>query len=324
MPQQLGGVPVPGLGAPRAVEEHPVLLGKRVRGAVYLSPAWGLASREKIMDSSDPRIKLLQKWSEEGVLAQAGFVNSAAEIGDEPNQLGAFGGVVSKHREEIEQYKKHLGKTHKQTHKTHNKTFEKNVLLDLLVKKYGVELTKQMKKKHKEHKNKYVHGTWTLEMLQTELAHAKQIYADKIKEIIEASSGHIPKFKLPPEISPEALTTWNSIVQYKKTSGSSFMIPWGKLESLKTKISEVTQNDKVKYNLFPPKNHELLPRNIGEGLLVARFLKLVAKFIQVNKKDPTYRQTMGYAAMKRFSRELAHLKNLLTQVEQGIEKRKKG
>ena len=257
------------------------------------------------METADPRAELIRKWSIEspGLLEEAGFAGV-----DPAKTLGIFGKFSDYEHSHKAAKKNHIHQTAKK-HKNGSalSSLEQNTLLKLLLEKQGHSHTKKKG-------NRYVHGNWTQESLVTEMTKAHTAYEKHVSEIRNAT------ISLPENIQSMALPVWRSILAFKGSSSTADSI-FTQLETLGSSLSSLIKTLKgkdIKSNVKRPKDISKIDKYNGEGLLISRFLLLIAKYIQATSAK-SERTVAGYYDVKKLARNLNKSRKFVRDVKQGLD-----
>ena len=248
------------------------------------------------MDSSDPRMQLLQRWKDEGLLAKAGFIDAGAK-----SLNGGFLGTLDPTRKEVyaipttnaskgDNQGKNKGKKGK-NHKNHELT-EKDLetLNDLNRRNLQNHKTKEGGKqggKHQKHKNEFLAKDWDVPKLTEE----KASEINKLTGAVNGALVDIPaSISFPAVIKEEVKNIIGSI-----TAGSMSAA----LNQLGSLVSDMTSThgiDGKKLHYTPCKIETLNNYDVAvaKSSLISKTIYLILKFIKLTKKsDPGSKYDIG-------------------------------
>ena len=268
------------------------------------------------MDSSDPRMALLQKWNDEGLLAKAGFMNSS-ELGREmtldapPNKSVSVAHVMQSLRD--------AGVNHSQMsvvegklHKSHGggKKGKTKALLNQLLSLLG---KKREKHNHYDTPDKSLQE---LEMLLNSELVKLTTEVREATEILKSAGKNKDKLKLPPGMNDaisKMIQAWimgHTITDQRNTMNRINEIIEGYLT--------INKGIQVK-NPYTFKLHE--NKQYNHANVASKILSFVTRYIGTNWKGDEKKNSL-YLQLKTELKKLGKTQHTITLLSQAISNKK--
>ena len=277
------------------------------------------------MDSSDPRMQLLQKWNDEGLLAKAGFVGSKATgLSSKEQFLSALQPDAKKsfNLEEKDHFsKKKKGKKGKEAGLTER---EKQLVNSLSEEKLRqlFHAGSKLSGSKKGNSNPYLSKEWGTSEKMKELETMLLTKKNELNNLVDQAMGYLSdgtSIDYPAEI----MASVGSAVVALKSQDAKVGIQ--ALSNLATALMAAGNLDEKKFRYHAPKNVEAiaaLDASTVKSILISKLLYIVIKFLQLHYTADE-RKKYDFEDLKHIEKGLGNKKAWIRQIETAIARHNK-